>query len=61
MSSLNQIKAIEREVRNRAWDSKAHFFDTPEEYEEAVRSGLVGENDVCIIDDIPNDETSVIS
>lgn len=61
MSSLSQIKAIEKEVKNRSLDSRVHFFDTPEAYENAVTSGLIGDSDVCIVDDILNDETTAIT
>lgn len=61
MSNLNQIRSFEKQIKDRALDGRVHFYDTPEQYESAYNSGLIGENDVCIVDDILNDETTAIS
>lgn len=61
MTTLSQLQSIEKHIRINALDSKVHFFDTPEDYEKAQRDGKIDTNDVCIIDDILNDETSVVT
>ncbi|AQU78313.1 hypothetical protein [Planococcus faecalis] len=60
MTTFRQIKAIQERVRGLALNSKVYFFDSSEEYEEAVEAGRIGDSDVCIIDDILNDEISIL-
>lgn len=61
MTTLSQLRAFEKKVLDRGLDSKVHFFDSPEEYEEALNSGVFGQNDIAIIDDILNDEISALT
>lgn len=55
MTTPNRIKNIQKRVKEMTLDSRVHFFDSTEEYEEAFNGGRIKANDVCIIDDIAND------
>jgi len=49
-----RLKTIEKNMAARHLDSKIHLFDSHEECDQARKNNLIGENDICIIDDIPD-------
>lgn len=53
MNLQNELKSIQKRLRNRHLDSRLHLFDSTEAYEQAKQGGMIGENDICIIDNVP--------
>ena len=54
MSIQMRLKTIEKNMAARHLNSKIHLFDSHEECDQARKNNLIGENDICIIDDIPD-------
>lgn len=52
MSLLVKAKRLEQLVKEKCLGSQVWFYDSQEEFNEAKKSGEVGPNDVCFIDDV---------
>lgn len=52
MDLRTQLRSIEKKVAGRMLDSKVHFFDNETEFDKSSKCSLIGENDICFIDDI---------
>lgn len=56
MSILNAARRIEQQLAKKKVDSVVKFFDSHEEYQEAFLNGDIRKQDICFIDDVPDDE-----
>lgn len=56
MTTMGQIRAIEKRLRGRGLESRVRFFYGDEEFARAKKNGEIKEGDICIIDNIPEDD-----
>lgn len=53
---LAAAKQIEKRLRSRKIGSKVLFFDSHEAYQEAVMNGEIHNEDICFINDVPDED-----
>ncbi|MTD31844.1 hypothetical protein [Planomicrobium sp. YIM 101495] len=56
MSILNAARRIEQQLSKKKADSVVKFFDSHEAYQEAFNGGTIRSNDICFINDVPDDD-----
>lgn len=56
MSLHARLRQLENKVAARKLDTVVRFFDSEEEYQEALEANRIGVNDVSFIEDVPKDD-----
>ena len=56
MSLHSRIRILEKKIAVRKLDTKVHFFDSLEEFDQARENLVFGKNDVIFIDDLPEED-----
>lgn len=56
-----KVKHVEKKIREQKLESKVNMFDSRLEFDQAVKRGDLGENDVNIIDNIPKSDEGLNS
>lgn len=56
MSLNNRIERLKRRIDELDAGTNVKFFNSHQEYDEAFKNGSIKKNDVCFIDDIPDED-----